>query len=111
MLAEDNRRENQMDNMKLSELKVGHISGLALFLMGCFFFPFAMPFVGIIILGFMFIDFRHKQTMEKYRQQREDNIAEMKAQGEARYKAACEKPYRILAEIRAEREAANSKAA
>lgn len=97
-----------MDNMKLSELKVGHISGLALFIMGCIFFPFAMPFVGIIILGFMFIDFRHKQTMEKYRQQREASIAEMQARGEAERQAAYEKPYRILAEIRAEREAAKN---
>lgn len=93
-----------MDNMKLSELKVGHISGLALFAMGCIFFPFAMPFVGIIILGFMLHGFRHEQTVEKYRKQREADIAELRAQGEARFKANFEKPYRILAEIRADRE-------
>lgn len=100
-----------MDNMKLSELKVGHISGLALLVMGCIFFPFAMPFVGIIMLWFSWLNHKDRLDKERWAVQREEAAAQMQAQRDAEYKAAYEKPYRILAEIRAEREAANSKTA
>lgn len=71
MLANDTQKETLMDNMKLSELKVGHFSGLALFVMGCIFFPFAMPFVGIVILSFAWLKHKDRLDRERWAIQRE----------------------------------------
>ncbi|MCZ7975021.1 hypothetical protein O9X80_11035 [Agrobacterium salinitolerans] len=68
-----------MDNMKLSELKVGHFSGLALFVMGCIFFPFAMPFVGIVILWFAWLNRKDRLDRERWAIQRQEQQAEWDA--------------------------------
>lgn len=75
-----------MDNMKLSGLKVGHISGLALFIMGCIFFPFAMPFVGIVMLWFSWLKHKDKLQREQWQLQREAEQAEHDAAREERFK-------------------------
>ncbi len=79
MLANDTQKETLMDNMKLSELKVGHFSGLALFVMGCIFFPFAMPFVGIVILWFAWLKHKDRLDRERWAIQRQEQQAEWDA--------------------------------
>ncbi|UXS98915.1 hypothetical protein [Agrobacterium tumefaciens] len=68
-----------MDNMKLSELKVGHISGLIHFVMGCIFFPFAMPFVGIVMLWFAWLKHKDRLDKERWAIQRQEQQAEWDA--------------------------------
>lgn len=63
------------DNKKLSDLKLGDVSGLALFITGCFLIPWFMPIFAIGYLWFSWLRHKDKHLAERRKIEREERAA------------------------------------